>query len=162
MEVKIACESRCRWKGRKRGGKKEGGKEAGRYLFSNIHISSQSRLWRHYYKDNDALIFVIDSADRARLHEARSELHHLLSEPQLLDSILLVYANKADLPQAISVQEMARLLQLDNVGALLEGGREEGKGYRDVDRDADHYLREDEGSLVMLCRPLDELTLCIV
>lgn len=131
-------------------------------MFSNIHISSQSRLWRHYYKDNDALIFVIDSADRARLHEARSELHHLLSEPQLLDSILLVYANKADLPQAISVQEMARLLQLDNVGALLEGGREEGKGYRDVDRDADHYLREDEGSLVMLCRPLDELTLCIV
>ncbi|TFJ83143.1 hypothetical protein NSK_005563 [Nannochloropsis salina CCMP1776] len=73
------------------------------------------KLWRHYYKDNDALIFVIDSADRARLNEARSELHHLLSEPQLLDSILLIYANKADLPQAISVQEMARLLQLDNV-----------------------------------------------
>jgi GTPase SAR1 family protein len=127
LEVKIACESRCRWKGRKRGGKKEGGKEAGRYLFSNIHISSLSRLWRHYYKDNDALIFVIDSADRARLNEARSELHHLLSEPQLLDSILLIYANKADLPQAISVQEMARLLQLDNVGALLEGGRERGR-----------------------------------
>jgi len=73
-------------------------------------------LWRHYYKDNDALIFVIDSADRARLSEAKAELHHLLAEPQLLDSILLVYANKADLPQAILVQEMAHLLQLDKVG----------------------------------------------
>ena len=25
------------------------------------------KLWRHYYKDNDALIFVIDAADRERL-----------------------------------------------------------------------------------------------
>jgi|EP00624_Nannochloropsis_granulata_P005240 GTPase SAR1 family protein len=76
----------------------------------------KTRLWRHYYKDNDALIFVIDSADRARLSEAKEELLHLLAEPQLLDSILLVYANKADLPHAISVQEMAHFLQLDSVG----------------------------------------------
>ena len=48
------------------------------------------KLWRHYYKDNDALIFVIDSADRERFVEAREELLRLLSEGQLSDSVILV------------------------------------------------------------------------
>ncbi len=48
------------------------------------------KLWRHYYKDNDALIFVIDSADRERFEEAKQELVRLLEESQLNDSVILV------------------------------------------------------------------------
>ena len=35
-------------------------------------------LWKHYYQGVDALIFVVDSADRDRIEEAASELNGLL------------------------------------------------------------------------------------
>ena len=54
------------------------------------------KLWRHYYKDNDALIFVIDSADRERFEEARQELLRLLAESQLSDSVILVRLWRGD------------------------------------------------------------------
>jgi ADP-ribosylation factor 1/2 len=62
---------------------------------------------------------VIDAADRARLHEAKEELHHLLSEDDLRDSVLLVYANKSDLPGAVGAAEMVEELGLQSAA----GGR---------------------------------------
>jgi hypothetical protein len=79
---------------------------------------------RHYFKDNDALIFVIDCADRARLEEARKELAALLSEPQLADSIVLVYANKADLPTALPGTDLV------SAGKGEGGDRKEGRRTR--------------------------------
>lgn len=40
------------------------------------------------------LIFVIDSNDRERVGEARDELQRMLSEDELRDAILLIFANK--------------------------------------------------------------------
>jgi ADP-ribosylation factor 1/2 len=51
-------------------------------------------LWRYYYANTQAVIFVVDCNDRDRLPEAREELHRMLSEHALKDSILLVFANK--------------------------------------------------------------------
>ncbi len=50
-----------------------------------------------------------------RFDEAKNELLSLLSEQQLTDSAILVFANKADLPTAIPVVQIAQLLQLDRV-----------------------------------------------
>ena len=72
-------------------------------------------LWRHYYENAQALIFVVDSADEERLDEAREELAKLMEEEQLKDAILLVYANKQDMPEARSVQEVADALELTSV-----------------------------------------------
>lgn len=72
-------------------------------------------LWRHYYENCQALIFVVDSADEERLQEARDELHKLMEEEQLKDAVLLVYANKQDMPEAKSVQEVADALELTDV-----------------------------------------------
>lgn len=44
------------------------------------------------------LIFVIDSSDRARINEARQELHRIINDREMKDSLLLVFANKQDLP----------------------------------------------------------------
>ena len=41
------------------------------------------QLWRHYYKNAQALIFVVDSADEERLKEAKEELHKLMQEDEL-------------------------------------------------------------------------------
>ncbi len=51
-------------------------------------------LWRHYFIHTQAVIFVVDSNDRDRVMEARDELHRMLSEDELKDAALLVFANK--------------------------------------------------------------------
>ena len=69
-------------------------------------------LWRHYYENVDALIFVVDSADTMRMGTARSELQRLVSAEELSSAIVLVFANKQDLNGALSAQDMANQLDL--------------------------------------------------
>jgi ADP-ribosylation factor protein 1 len=60
-------------------------------------------LWRHYYQNTQVLIFVVDSTAKDRVGEARDEFHRLLSRDELREAIVLVFANKQDLPNAMSV-----------------------------------------------------------
>ena len=72
-------------------------------------------LWRHYYQNTQGLIFVVDSNDRDRIDAARDELHRMLNEDELRESILLVFANKQDLPNAMSAAEMTDKLGLNGL-----------------------------------------------
>ncbi|CAD1470968.1 unnamed protein product [Heterotrigona itama] len=58
-------------------------------------------LWRHYFQNTQGLIYVVDSNDRERIGEAERELANMLKEDELRDAVLLVFANKQDLPNAI-------------------------------------------------------------
>ena len=69
-------------------------------------------LWRHYYQNVDAVIFVIDSNDGGRLDEVSKELHSLMAEDQLRDVTLLLLCNKQDLPHAETVQTINEKLGL--------------------------------------------------
>ncbi|KAK4446739.1 ADP-ribosylation factor family-domain-containing protein [Podospora aff. communis PSN243] len=69
-------------------------------------------LWRHYYSGTQALIFVVDSADRARIDEARTELHRIINDREMKDCFLLVFANKQDIPGAMKPHEITEKLQL--------------------------------------------------
>jgi small GTP-binding protein len=88
--------------------------------FKNVNftvwdIGGQDRirkLWRHYYPATDAVIYVVDSNDAERLEESRMELESMLRDEALDRAILLVYANKQDLPNARSISEVANALQL--------------------------------------------------
>lgn len=51
-------------------------------------------LWRHYFQNTQGLIFVVDSNDRERVGEAREELNRMLTEDELRDAVLLIFANK--------------------------------------------------------------------
>ncbi|KAF7730437.1 ADP-ribosylation factor, Arf Arf6 [Apophysomyces ossiformis] len=73
-------------------------------------------LWRHYYTGTQGLIFVIDSQDRDRIDEARQELHRIISDREMRDCLLLVFANKQDLPGAMSPAEVTEKLGLDKIG----------------------------------------------
>ncbi len=55
-------------------------------------------LWRHYYTGTQGLVFVVDSQDRERVDEAKQELHRILSDREMKECLLLVFANKQDLP----------------------------------------------------------------
>jgi GTPase SAR1 family protein len=37
-------------------------------------------LWKHYYFDTAALVYVVDSSDIERMETAREDLHRILSE----------------------------------------------------------------------------------
>lgn len=60
-------------------------------------------LWRHYFQNTQGIIFVVDSNDRDRVVEAREELQRMLNEDELRDALLLVFANKQDLPVCSSL-----------------------------------------------------------
>jgi len=73
------------------------------------------KLWKHYYARSDALIYVVDSNDVERVEEATLELHKLMKEPELRDAPVLVYANKQDLPCALSVAEIVDKMSLHDI-----------------------------------------------
>ncbi|KAJ1621065.1 ADP-ribosylation factor family-domain-containing protein [Pavlovales sp. CCMP2436] len=71
-------------------------------------------IWDHYYHGTDALIFVVDSNDREQLTEARNELHAVLSDSDMVDPLVLVFANKMDLPGALSGSAVAEAMSLNS------------------------------------------------
>uniref|UniRef100_A0A4W3K0Y4 ADP-ribosylation factor n=1 Tax=Callorhinchus milii TaxID=7868 RepID=A0A4W3K0Y4_CALMI len=72
-------------------------------------------LWRHYFQNTQGLIFVVDSNDRERIQEATDELKKMLQEDELRDAVLLVFANKQDLPNAMAIGEMTEKLGLSSL-----------------------------------------------
>ncbi|CDS42356.1 ADP ribosylation factor 6 [Echinococcus multilocularis] len=69
-------------------------------------------LWRHYFTGTQGLIFVVDSADRERIREAQVELHRIANDREMQDAIILVFANKQDLPNAMKPHEIQEKLRL--------------------------------------------------
>eukprot|EP00455_Lapot_gusevi_P012731 TRINITY_DN160_c0_g1_i10.p1 TRINITY_DN160_c0_g1~~TRINITY_DN160_c0_g1_i10.p1 ORF type:complete len:174 (-),score=49.35 TRINITY_DN160_c0_g1_i10:393-914(-) len=96
-----------------------------RVSFTMWDVGGQEKirpLWRHYYQGCNAIIFVVDSADRERIDEsvgyqlnAKEELHIMLSNDELKDAALLVLANKQDLPGAMTVSQITDRLALSSL-----------------------------------------------
>lgn len=59
------------------------------YILNFIYIGTQG------------LIFVVDCADRDRIDEARQELHRIINDREMRDAIILIFANKQDLPDGM-------------------------------------------------------------
>jgi ADP-ribosylation factor protein 1 len=72
-------------------------------------------LWRHYFQNTQGIIFVVDSNDRERIVEAREELQRMLNEDELRSALLLVFANKQDLPNAMNAAEITDKLGLHSL-----------------------------------------------
>jgi ADP-ribosylation factor protein 1 len=72
-------------------------------------------LWRHYYQNTQGLIFVVDSNDRERVEDSREELHRMINEDELRDAVILVFANKQDLPNAMTASEITEKLGLHTI-----------------------------------------------
>eukprot|EP01003_Olkasia_polycarbonata_P004593 NODE_377_length_947_cov_97.795100_g328_i0.p1 GENE.NODE_377_length_947_cov_97.795100_g328_i0~~NODE_377_length_947_cov_97.795100_g328_i0.p1 ORF type:complete len:183 (+),score=46.74 NODE_377_length_947_cov_97.795100_g328_i0:49-597(+) len=72
-------------------------------------------LWRHYFQNTNGVIFVVDSNDKERAANARDELQKMLAEDELTDAVLLVFANKQDLPNAMSTAEVTDKLGLHSL-----------------------------------------------
>jgi ADP-ribosylation factor protein 1 len=80
-------------------------------------IGGQDRLrplWRHYYENTNGIIFVVDSCDTVRVKLARDEIAKMMEEPALREARLVVFANKQDMPNAMSGSELVSALELRN------------------------------------------------
>jgi GTP-binding protein SAR1 len=71
------------------------------------------RLWRDYFIDCSAVVFVIDSSCRKRFDESRHELEGLLRDPALESVTFLILANKVDIAGSVSYSEIVEAFRLD-------------------------------------------------
>ncbi|KAJ0395323.1 hypothetical protein ATCC90586_003801 [Pythium insidiosum] len=86
--------------------------------FTAWDIGGQSKLrplWKFYFQGCDAVVFVVDAADRFRIDEAAMELHNMFQQDELRQAKLLVFANKQDQPDCMSAHEIASKLNLPAV-----------------------------------------------
>lgn len=77
--------------------------------FKTIITTGQKSIrpyWKNYFDQTDALIYVIDSADKKRMEETGVELKQLLEEEKLQNVPLLIFANKQDLLSAMTPAEV--------------------------------------------------------
>jgi ADP-ribosylation factor protein 1 len=74
-------------------------------------------MWKLYFPDTHAVVFVVDSTESIeRMKAAREELQFILQGETLAAHVpLLVFANKQDLPNAHSIEEVAGFLGLENL-----------------------------------------------
>ena len=72
-------------------------------------------LWKHYFCNTDCLIYVVDSSDVDRIDESAEELKKILADPELENASLLVYANKQDMHNALSPQQVTEKLELSQL-----------------------------------------------
>ncbi len=94
--------------------------------------SSIRPYWRCYYPNTNAIIYVVDANDRDRIEDAKTELQQLLQEEELKGVILLVFANKMDLPNALNAAEVSTGLGLvdirDRQFAIFQSSAIQGHG----------------------------------
>ncbi|KAI4533517.1 hypothetical protein MG293_016536 [Ovis ammon polii] len=61
------------------------------------------------------IILVIDSTDRDRLLTAREELYKMLAHEALRDASILIFANKQDMKDSMTIVELSQLLTLSAI-----------------------------------------------
>eukprot|EP00475_Leptophrys_vorax_P041514 TRINITY_DN78276_c0_g1_i1.p1 TRINITY_DN78276_c0_g1~~TRINITY_DN78276_c0_g1_i1.p1 ORF type:complete len:201 (-),score=39.06 TRINITY_DN78276_c0_g1_i1:19-621(-) len=107
--------------------------------FTVWDIGGQAKIrfiWKRYYDNASAVIFVVDSADQARIGDHASislndlqrtdeeksrsftaceELHIMMQEPALHKVPVLILANKQDQPDAVNADDLANLLGMTQV-----------------------------------------------
>uniref|UniRef100_K3WH20 ADP-ribosylation factor n=1 Tax=Globisporangium ultimum (strain ATCC 200006 / CBS 805.95 / DAOM BR144) TaxID=431595 RepID=K3WH20_GLOUD len=94
-----------------------------KFTYKNIEftawdIGGQSGLrplWKHYFQNTDAMIFVVDSTDEDRIPEAAELLVELFKREELQNAKLLVLANKQDHPGCMPLHDVREELRLDTV-----------------------------------------------
>ncbi|KAH8860770.1 ADP-ribosylation factor-like protein 6, partial [Schistosoma japonicum] len=74
-------------------------------------------LWEKFYKECEAIIYVVDSSDELRLIVVEDELHRILKHPNVFSRRIpiLFFANKMDQPNSLTTKEIVRILGLENI-----------------------------------------------
>ncbi|KAF9316747.1 hypothetical protein BGZ91_005500 [Linnemannia elongata] len=79
---------------------------------------SRTDQWQHYAQGTVGVVYVVDCSDESEIENARDCLWRLFEDTlvTLKDAVLLVYANKQDRLNALSVTEVKERLELEARG----------------------------------------------
>ncbi|KAG8638421.1 ADP-ribosylation factor-related protein 1 isoform X2 [Manihot esculenta] len=69
-------------------------------------------IWEKYYEEAHAVIYLIDATCPSRFEDSKSALEKILRHEDLQGAPFLILANKEDLSEAVSAEEVARYLDL--------------------------------------------------
>jgi len=69
-------------------------------------------VWKTYFANADAIVFIVDAADRERLPEVREELHRLLCDDDVAELPVAILANKIDAVGALQESDFKDALML--------------------------------------------------
>lgn len=80
------------------------------------------QVWSTYWENTQAIILVIDSADKLRMHIVKQELDRIIESEDLKNACILVYwywtrlthSNKQDIPGALGAASINEELNLDS------------------------------------------------
>ncbi|XP_067286463.1 small COPII coat GTPase SAR1B [Pseudorasbora parva] len=76
------------------------------------HVQAR-RVWKNYLPAVNAVVFLVDCADHARLAESKVELDALLSDETISSVPVLVLGNKIDRPEAVSEMRLREVFVLE-------------------------------------------------
>ncbi|VDL82278.1 unnamed protein product [Nippostrongylus brasiliensis] len=65
------------------------------------------------YTQVQGIIYVVDSTDRRRIDQCKEEIHAILQDPKRKGIPFLMLANKQDLPDAMTPEELKSVIGLD-------------------------------------------------
>jgi len=72
-------------------------------------------LWDVYYVNTDAVIYVIDSKDDENFEISKSEFYKVLANKNIKNSVILIFANKQDLPGAKNINKIIEDYELNKI-----------------------------------------------
>ncbi len=72
-------------------------------------------LCKHYFKNIDGIVFVIDCNDKKRFGKVNQALLEIINNEELKNIPLLIFGNKQDLNDAISPNELIELLEMKKI-----------------------------------------------
>lgn len=75
------------------------------------HLSMR-KIWKNFYMKTDAIIYMVDAANVARLKESKDELYNILNDPNSKNVPILILGNKVDLKTAVSEEELIDSLSI--------------------------------------------------
>ena len=75
---------------------------------------STRSVWDVYFINADAIIYVIDSHDE-NYEESKNQFYKLLVNETLKDAVILIFANKQDLPGSKNINEIINIYNLTEI-----------------------------------------------
>lgn len=80
-------------------------------------VGGQKKLrenWNLYFKETDAVIYVIDGSDDKVNNENKEEFRYIFNHKDLQNSLFLILLNKIDLNKKIDINTLIELFSLNN------------------------------------------------
>jgi small GTP-binding protein len=87
-----------------------------KFIFWDVGGGDKIRLlWRHYYEGTAAILYIVDSTDKERMYQNKELIHKFSDDTQLKGAVIVVVANKQDMPNALTLAQITEKMNLHNL-----------------------------------------------